>query len=56
MIRGVIVVSAVMHLTKYLVYLLYKASNTLPTLADHSSIILSSTASSVNGVAMRTAE
>ena len=54
-----IVVPAGMHLTLYLVYLLYKTSNTksaLLTLTDHSSIIRGSTAASVNGVAMRTAE
>ena len=54
-----IVVPAGMHLTLYLVYLLYKTSNTksaLLTLTDHSSIIRRSTDASGYEVAMITAE
>ena len=54
-----IVVPTGMHLTKNLAYLLYKLQipkSALRTLTDHSSIIASSTAASVNEVVMRAAE
>ena len=53
---GYIVAPACMHLIIYLSYKTSKTKSVLPTLTDHSSIIMSSTAASVNDVAMRTAE